>query len=1229
MTSYTGIKLEPVSALGVTLLENGTVQWNASRQFFYPVGQHIRHYHLETNQTQFLFPERFGSTCTEIIKICDVAVTNNGQFIAISEIYRPNHGILSIYDTETQVSHVHLRHDEVDRFISLSFTADAAFIAALGIGAENNRIFVWKMGRQVSLVAAIPVSNTTTAICFDPQNHYRLVILGESGIRSVLVNTIDKVLKEIETEHSFEHYVFVPSVNELLLASYGTFLYVILGDSVVNVSQPLGNKPISALRSVRHFVFIVSENIIYLYKANGEAPFLTQIGPIDLNINSVSDFSPSPDGDLAVVLYDNSFAGLLDVNVAVKLIKQNQQTTENQSAELDTEQEDELANFMSTQAELDSDIQSSIVNAKEMQQFIGLFTPLSIRFHIGPIVAIATCPRRPLLATCGGQDRTILVWNLAKKSVIASQKLPEVVNSITFHPSGDLLAVGTSERLLLYSLTFDSLVLRSKWEPFSCTCASFSNGGHILAAGALIIKVISTYSGKTITSLRGHNLTVKSISWAPNDAFFISSGIDGNVFKWSAKLWERETQVSLPTQCINALILPFSTSSENKGEDNPIGPSYNIIVATSNSTIYDMELQSERMPNKRRVITAINMPVNFSLIAGDSRGNLQVIPYPLLPTGEDNPFHIGVEVAVHTMPIHCIVSTSDGQTLLSASEDSSIFIFNIVQPHQMIIATPVSMALSRGEQSFLIERDAFEEKKDTLARLREMMNLHRSQYQCAQTKLKEQQSREIVQIKNKWQMTLVALKKQVHGLSNNKSEQEKKATELIAESDSQHFVTIKKVKELYEQKLTEETKKSAQLMKDKIRIQCDFEEKLHVMTEEFKKKLLDHREEAQKQLEIQATDNATAEKEYKQVKRLQIEEVAVLREEHQHEMDEYRHKYEQQILEMENKIDRARTKLVSDQDTFDSQVERKNRLLLEREKLTQERAVLLRKQKNYKNQINILKNELMARSERVERQTTNLLSLKAKNEELNKWRNVMDFKMKELKTQTEPKNKEIDVLKKKIDVNEQNLRTMKQSTELDQDRLDKLENEVNDLYNEIIKTENATSKCEAKIKQFKNRVHSVYTEVEPEFWEQELRKMFAEFVTNTHIEPEDKALLASFSEFDRHKQSLATKVVELRSQVENDTESSATSHLKQIKKNEDLISDLQKLRDENKRLHSELHFVQTNINTLMKQCSRESKTLESKAKTILKSPTLIYQPSQITAKKGAKSGASVIVEHFV
>lgn len=345
-----------------------------------------------------------------------------------------------------------------------------------------------------------------------------------------------------------------------------------------------------------------------------------------------------------------------------------------------------------------------VINSTEMQQFSGLFIPLPIRYHIGPIVAIATCPRKPLLATCGGNDRTLLVWNLAKRSVIASEKLTEPVNSCSFHPSGDLLAVGTSEKLLLYSLTFDSLVLRKKWEN-SCTCVSFSNGGHLLAfaTGALIIKVISTYSARTVTSLRGHNLSVKSITWAPNDAFFISSGLDGNVFMWSSRSWDRESEVCLPSQCISAL-LNVSEVSDNSS------PSYDILVATSNNTIYYLDLsststsssrsgrsgitQDEKMDDSKinnlpklkidrslrlkLKLTSIALPVHFSLIFGDTKGNLQVIPNPLPPRDEEKPFDIGTKVAVHTGAVHCIIPSSDGQTLFTASEDGSIMIFYVV-----------------------------------------------------------------------------------------------------------------------------------------------------------------------------------------------------------------------------------------------------------------------------------------------------------------------------------------------------------------------------------------------------------------------------------------------------------------------------------------------------------------------------------------------------------------------
>jgi WD40 repeat protein len=1227
MASYSGLRLEPVSALGLSVLENGALHWNASRQLFYAVGAHIRHMHLETTQTQFLFPERFQSACAEIIKICDLAASSNGQFLAISEIFRPNHGILSIYDFETQVAHAHLRYEgenAVHRFSSMAFSHDSAMIAALGHSLVDTRVFVWKMGRQVALGGAFAVPASVRAVAFDPQDAFRLFLFGTQYLAIVLVNTIDKAQRKIEVPGvtTFDCFAFVPGVTGLLLVSSGPSLIVILNDSVVEVTQPIQAK-IDILASVRHFVFLISNGIVHLFKANQTEPFLTSVGPVDLHISNVTEFSPSPDGDLAVILYDEGLTGLLDVSVAFRLIKQQVDSTQSHSVRLPKEQEEELNQFMEEHAQIESQTQSAIVDAAEMQQFIGLFSPLHIRYHIGPIVAVATCPRKPLLATCGGQDRTLLVWNLSKRGVIASEKLSEPVNSCSFHPSGDLLAVGTSEKLLLYSLTFDRLVLRQKWENLSCTCVSFSNGGHLLAAGSLIIKVVATYTAKTVASLRGHNLSVKSIAWAPNDAFFVSSGLDGNVFKWSAKTWDRYCECSLPYQCLSAIL---STVIGMDDKNNQV-TTHHILVATSNSSLYDLDLDCERFPNKRGMtMTAATMPVNFSLVSGDQRGNLQVIPYPLLPAGEENPFHIGTEVAVHTGQVHCVLSSSDGQSLFTTSEDSSIFIFNVVQPHQMVVAGPVALALSREEQSFLIQREAFEEKQDTMMRLREMMNLHRSQFQCAKTKLSEQQTRGVVQQKNKWQMTLCSLRKQVHALTKQKLEQEKKAADVIVECDSQHDVKIKAVKELYEAKLKEQTEKAAELMKEKVRIECVYEADLHSMTEKFKAKLTEKKQKAQQELEVQAFDNVEAEKEYKQVERLQREERVVLHNEHGMEMETFVNDYEQKLNDLNNKIEAIRTDIVGHQDIYDGNVESKASLRAAIQRTNAENHYLDRQKQVCREQIKQIKTELAGRSERVAEQTNALLDLKSKNDELQKWRTVMDFKLTALKKQVEPKAHEIEVQRQRIIENEAYLRQMKVSNEKDAGILENLEIEINILYNAILKCENRCHKCSATIDQFKNHVHRVFTEMDPDCWPGELVKLYHTFVSRDAIEQLDESLRDTLIEFDRHKTALTEKVFDFRLKAEADAEASGYTFMKQIGKNESLMKELAKLRAENRKLKSDFTLTESELNTLLRQCQRGSKQLGTKVKTLLKSTPLMRAES--VQRRTTRGGASVLVESF-
>jgi hypothetical protein len=217
--NYTGLRLEPVAALGINMLEGETIHWNASRQFVYPVGEQIRSFHLETNQSQFLFPDRFSANCAEVIKICGMTISHTGQFLAISEVYRPDHGILSIYDTETQIAHVHLRHEQCKTFASLSFSSDASMIAAIGIGKEgtDSRALLWKMGRQVVLLAAFVVSPTVTSLAFDPCDSSRVLLFAPDSISAVQYKTVDKQSKMIAEDGNFAKYAFVPSIGGMIL----------------------------------------------------------------------------------------------------------------------------------------------------------------------------------------------------------------------------------------------------------------------------------------------------------------------------------------------------------------------------------------------------------------------------------------------------------------------------------------------------------------------------------------------------------------------------------------------------------------------------------------------------------------------------------------------------------------------------------------------------------------------------------------------------------------------------------------------------------------------------------------------------------------------------------------------------------------------------------------------------------------------------------------------------
>jgi predicted nucleic acid-binding Zn-ribbon protein len=207
----------------------------------------------------------------------------------------------------------------------------------------------------------------------------------------------------------------------------------------------------------------------------------------------------------------------------------------------------------------------------------------------------------------------------------------------------------------------------------------------------------------------------------------------------------------------------------------------------------------------------------------------------------------------------------------------------------------------------------------------------------------------------------------------------------------------------------------------------------------------------------------------------------------------------------------------------------------------------------YRDQINQLKVELASRSERVAEQTDHLLALKSKNDELQKWRTVMDFRLNDIKKKVEPQAHDIEQRRAEIIANEQMLRQMKVLSAKDDTDLEKMETDINDLYDQILKADQEMQACQTKINHFKNDVHRVFTEIEPDCWAAEVTKLYSQFVKSEIIEEENQALMDTLDEFDRHKASLAGKIISLRARVDDNSVNSGSSFLKQIGKNEELM----------------------------------------------------------------------------
>ncbi|XP_006740007.1 cilia- and flagella-associated protein 57 [Leptonychotes weddellii] len=297
-----------------------------------------------------------------------------------------------------------------------------------------------------------------------------------------------------------------------------------------------------------------------------------------------------------------------------------------------------------------------LYEAGEPAHFEYLMYPL----HSASITGLATCIRKPLIATCS-LDRSVRIWNYESNTLELFKEYQEEAYTISLHPSGHFIVVGFADKLRLMNLLIDDIRSFKEYSVRGCRECSFSNGGHLFAAvNGNVIHIFTTTSLENISNLKGHTGKVRSVVWNADDSKLISCGTDGAVYEWNLSSGKRETECVLKSCSYNCVT---------------VSPDAKIIFAVGS----DQTLKEIADSSVLREVSAFDVIYTTIVIShsgrmmfvGTSVGTIRAMKYPLPLQKEFN------EYQAHAGPITKMLLTFDDQFLLTVAEDGCLFTWKV------------------------------------------------------------------------------------------------------------------------------------------------------------------------------------------------------------------------------------------------------------------------------------------------------------------------------------------------------------------------------------------------------------------------------------------------------------------------------------------------------------------------------------------------------------------------
>lgn len=165
--------------------------------------------------------------------------------------------------------------------------------------------------------------------------------------------------------------------------------------------------------------------------------------------------------------------------------------------------------------------------------------------HNGAITALSAAVRKPLVLAASAA-RTASVYDYLTGKTVLNETFPDAVLCGAMHPSGLFCVLGFADRLRVYAITPGGLAPAHEFAHKHARAVCYSAGGHLMAAACgTTVHIIRTTTGEAIAALRGHSSRVASLSFvAGDDDRLVVASADGSLTAWQISSRARELEAA-------------------------------------------------------------------------------------------------------------------------------------------------------------------------------------------------------------------------------------------------------------------------------------------------------------------------------------------------------------------------------------------------------------------------------------------------------------------------------------------------------------------------------------------------------------------------------------------------------------------------------------------------------------------------------------------------------------